>query len=164
MKKGLFFAIIFQISVLSSLLLFAYLPLYFGKEIKMKAQGVDPRDMFLGNYVALRYDINTIISETKYKENQIIYISLKKENDLYIKDKISLEKPKSGDFIKGRVAYSHMSEKENIYKNHLKFGIEKYFTTKENARILEKKLIDKNATITLRILNANARIDGLLVD
>lgn len=165
MKKGLFFAIIFQTLVLFSLLLFAYLPLYFGKEIRLKASGVDPRDIFLGNFVALRYEFNVIKSDEKYKQNEILYLSLKKENGIFKKDKISKNKPKNGIFLQGRVKSSF---KRNIndkkYESFVEFGIEKYFTTQENAENLQKQLLEKNATITLKLLNTNARVVNLKVN
>lgn len=165
MKKGLFFAIIFQTLVLFSLLLFAYLPLYFGKEIRLNASGVDPRDIFLGNFVALRYEFNVIKSDEKYKQNEILYLSLKKENGIFKKDKISKNKPKNGIFLQGRVKSSF---KRNIndkrYESFVEFGIEKYFTTQENAENLQKQLLEKNATITLKLLNTNARVVNLKVN
>lgn len=151
-------AIIFQILVLFSLLLFAYLPLYFGKEIKLEASGIDPRDVFLGNYISLRYDFNVIKSDDKYKENEILYLRLKEENGIYKKDEIQRKKPKNGVFIKGRVKSSRKIKSEKVYRTFIEFGIEKYFSTKENAEKLQEQLLENNATITLKILNSNARI------
>lgn len=164
MKKTLFIAIIFQIFILCSLLLYAYLPIYFGSTIKVRASGYDPRDLLLGNYTALSYEIEEIKTQQQYKKNQIIYLTLKKHNGLHVTDTITQTKPKNGTFLKGRVRSSYKIEEKELYKTFLKFGINKYYTTKENAQKLEAILRDKNATVTLKVLGGMPRIESIIVD
>lgn len=164
MKKTLFIAIIFQILILCSLLLYAYLPIYFGSEIKVRASGYDPRDFLLGNYTTLTYEIEELKTKKQYKKNQIIYLTLKKHNGLHVTDTITQTEPKSGTFLKGRAKNSYKIDGEKSYKTFLKFGINRYYTTKENAQKLEDDLRDKNATITLRVLGGMPRIKSIVVD
>lgn len=164
MKKTLIIAIIFQILILCSLLLYAYLPIYFGSEIKVRASGYDPRDFLLGNYTALSYEIDEIKTKKQYKKNQIIYLILKKNNGLHVKDTITQTKPKNGTFLKGRVRSSYKRDEKELYRTFLKFGINRYYTTKENAQKLEDALRDKNATVTLKVLGGMPRIESIVVD
>lgn len=164
MKKGLIFAIIFQICVLFSILIKANLPLFLGNEIKLSAKGVDPRDMFLGNYVNLEYDFNLINTEKMYKKNQIIYLSLKEKNGLYEKDKINEIKPENGIFLQGKIISSKNTKNKKIFSTRIKFGIEKYYTTAKNARVLEKKLLQYDAIVSAKIFSNQARIIDIKIN
>lgn len=167
MKKSIFIAIVFQIFILISLILYAYLPLYFGEEIKVRASGHDPRDLFLGNFTALSYEIGQLKTNIKYKKNQAIYLTLKQEKGFYLASTITETKPQQGLFLKGRVLYSYNyapSKDKKLYKTLLKFGVEKYFTTKKSATLLEEALREKNATITLGVLFGIPRIKSIQID
>lgn len=164
MKKGLIFAIIFQICVLFSILIKANLPLFLGNEIKLSAKGVDPRDMFLGNYVNLEYDFNLINTDKMYKKNQIIYLSLKEKNGLYEKDKINEIKPENGIFLQGKIISSKNTKNKKIFSTRIKFGIEKYYTTAKNARVLEKKLLQHDAIVSAKIFSNQARIIDIKIN
>lgn len=165
MKKGLIFAIIFQICVLFSILIKANLPLFLGDEIKLNAKGVDPRDMFLGNYVRLMYDFNRFKSEIKYLRGEAVYQVLKEQNGIFIKDKISKTKPKNGIFLKGIITYSYKANfKDKLYSNGVEFGIENYYTTAKNARILEKKLMQYDAIVSIKTFHNQSRIIGIKIN
>lgn len=168
MKKSIIIAIIFQIFILLSLLLYAYLPLYFGKEIQVRASGHDPRDLFLGNFTALSYEIGQVKTKIKYKKNQIIYLTLKPNKDFYTAHALKETRPKQGLYLQGRVRYSYdyepTLEGEKRYNTLLKFGIEKYFTTKKSATLLEEALREKNATITLGVIFGIPRIKSVQID
>lgn len=164
MKKSLVFVIIFQALVLLSLLLYAYLPLYFGKEIQIRASGYDPRDPFLGSFTALTYDIGSLYTQKAYEKNHTIFLSLKKDKTIYVADTISKTKPSQGLFLKGRVRFSYKEKGETRYKTFLKFGIERYFSTRKKAKILENKLRDINATVTIKVLFGIPRIQSIQID
>ncbi|QKF86072.1 GDYXXLXY domain-containing protein [Campylobacter blaseri] len=152
MRKFILFGIIFQISILFSFVAFAYAPLYFGEEIKVKASGFDPRDIFLGNYVYLRYEgLNQIQTEEEFKRGKKVYLILEKEKDLYKGKKVTHKKPKDEVFITGRVTYQ-----DSVL--NIKFGIEKYFLPQKDALKLEKQLQSKDAVVTLGVLNGLVRI------
>ncbi len=158
MKKGILYAIAFQVAVLLSMLVFAYAPLYFGDKIVLKASGYDPRDLLLGNYTRLRYDgVSRVKSPVGYKSDEQIYLSLVKKGEFYVGDKLSLKKPKKGLYLKGRVDYSSSSN----YDTRLRFGIEKYFLPKKKALKLERDLRKTKAKVTLGVLFGNARIESV---
>ncbi len=160
MKKPLIFAFIFQILILISMLFFAYAPLKLGEMIKVQATGYDPRDLLLGNYSNLRYEhISSIFTKEYFKNKEQIYLSLQKQGSFYIGKTLSREKPNSGLFLKGRVDYSY--QKDDGYKTHLIFGIEKYYSTAKNSKNLEKKLRKQKAIVTLGVLNGLVRIKSV---
>ena len=60
---GLCIAAIFQLFVLTGMVGLSVMPLWSGKEIRVKTIPVDPRSMFRGNYARLRYDLSEVYIE-----------------------------------------------------------------------------------------------------
>ena len=53
-------AVLLQLMVLSGMLVLAAMPLWTGKEIRVKVVPVDPRSLFRGNYARLNYDFSRL--------------------------------------------------------------------------------------------------------
>ncbi len=107
------------IIVLLGFTLYSDIPLRFGKHIILRTQPVDPFDPLMGQYIAINYDIsqvpgNFILGET-------VYVSLKKENNIWVFQSASKEKPRSGDFIRGEALWS------NDNSTRVDYGIETYY-------------------------------------
>lgn len=68
--RSLILAIIFQILLIIAMLAYALMPLYLGKEIKVRVKLYDPRDLFRGNYVSLSYDFSDFsnLQQSKFDE------------------------------------------------------------------------------------------------
>ncbi|MGG7073368.1 GDYXXLXY domain-containing protein [Campylobacter sp. 9BO] len=151
MKKFSFLIFLVQPILLVGMFFYAYMPIWLGDDVFIKAQGYDPRDFFRGNYVHLSYDFNQMdvnVSESYSNKIYEIYAILEKDGELYKTSKISLEKPKDGIYISGK--YDYLSS----------FGVEKYFQSKDKALKLEKKLMDSEfeAIAHLKIYKGDARL------
>ena len=79
-----------------------------GKEILLKTVPVDPRDLFRGDYVILRYEISRLDSNhiaadyTDFKIGEKIYVALKKEDGYGVASKLFRNSPKGEElFLKG---------------------------------------------------------------
>jgi uncharacterized membrane-anchored protein len=135
---GLLATIVLQLTVLIMEYGNAVYPLLTGQEIKIKVIPVDPRSLFRGNYARLNYDISrvTLPSESRIpRVNELVYIGLKENGaGIYEEVSVSLLKPDTGIFIKGRVKYSRTKDIQ------VRYGIEAFFAPKEKALDLEKKL------------------------
>ncbi|SFV87981.1 Bll0405 protein [hydrothermal vent metagenome] len=116
------------------MLVSANLPLYFGTEIKVATKPIDPRSLFRGNYVRLDYDLSPIKTNKKFQKGDKIFITLKKQNTLFVSDKVSKSSPQ-GLHIQCRV--SRVSTPEVYFKCA---NISAFFTTKAKALKLEKEL------------------------
>ena len=109
---ALFVAIVFQFLILSAVYVNAALPLWNGTEIKLRTVPVDPRSMFRGNYVQLRYDIsrldeNDLVQKRKLRNGEIVYTVLQRGQDNFFKlSHATLEKPAGGVYLRGRTAFS----------------------------------------------------------
>ncbi|TLD82646.1 hypothetical protein LS70_006645 [Helicobacter sp. MIT 11-5569] len=154
-QKWLLIACGLQFVLIGAMFINAYLPVYFGDEVKVIAKGYDPRDLLAGHYVRLDYGVK---SKEKYPKNTEVFVSLQKLNgEIFTFGEILTQAPKNQLYIQGKVeSYSNQI--------HLK-AIEKYFTTQENAKKLENPLAKPNqeAIITLKILFGKARITKLEV-
>lgn len=148
-------AIVFQILAVLAMLGYAYMPIFFGKEIRVDVALYDPRDLFRGNYVSLDYDFSTLPPSLQPYDSNVtkngdrIYLKLKQdENGTYIKDDFSLAKPENGMFLAGRIEY-----------NQAKFGIEAFFMPPQKALKMEKDIGRSGAWAILAVMdNGRARI------
>ncbi len=163
---GIGIAILFQFAVLIGEYINAAIPLWTGREIKIRTIPVDPRSMFRGNYARLRYDVSQI--ETKkfpegdeLKNGEYVYIRLRPDaNDLYIFDSISLNLPDKGVFLRGRIANRKYENDTNYYR--IKYGIEAFFATKEKAITLEKHLTLGGIAVLMVADNGKASLKNVL--
>lgn len=137
-----------------------------GKEILLKTVPVDPRDLFRGDYVILRYEIsrldlyNIAADYTDFKIGDRVYIALNKEDGYGVASRIFRNTPKAEKlFLKGIV--------KNVRNKSLtiEYGIESYFVPegkgKEIERLREGKRLDVKASIDRF---GNAAIKSLLTD
>ena len=165
---GLVIVIVFQIMVLAGEYLGAIYPLWSGEEIRLKTVPVDPRSLFRGNYARLRYGISSIegkyLSEKKDLRNgEVVYVKLKPDADgLYVFDGVSLKKPESGPFIRGRLQGKHSQRKDVFY--NVRYGIEAYFAPKEKAQALEKKLRNGGVAIVMIAGNGKASLKKVITN
>lgn len=160
--KGLLAALLFQFLVLTGMYVQAALPLWVGTEIKVKTIPVDPRSLFRGNYARLGYDFSQIdknfFSETKkFREGEIVFISLKKDdNNIYNFSSASLLKPETGIFLQGRVNSRPWDKVLRI-----QYGIEAFFAPKNKALALEKQMRKGAIAILMVSSDGKARIKSV---
>lgn len=143
MNKNKIFIIIgiFWIIIIGGFAAFKEFTLQTGDEILLKTRPVDPRDLFRGDYVVLRYDISTITTDdlsykgTDFNEGDKVYVLLNvDDNKIGSLLNIDKNKPKEALFIKGVV--------KNTNKNilNIEYGIESYFVPEGEGPKIEKKL------------------------
>lgn len=148
---GIAIAIFFQISVLVGEYVSASIPLWYGKEIRLKTIPIDPRSLFRGNYALLNYDISRI-DEKKFpdyeelRNGERVYIKLVSiENELHGLENVSLTLPENGPFIRGRIQNRSWEEERTYFR--IKYGIEAFFAPKEKALALERDLVDGGVAV-----------------
>jgi uncharacterized membrane-anchored protein len=157
---GLVAIIVLQLSVLVMEYGNAVFPLISGKEIKIKVVPIDPRSLFRGNYARLNYDISRVKlndNTVEFRKNEIVYVSLiQNNNDLYEQQSVSLVKPDSGIFIRGR------AQETRTGMLQVRFGIEAFFAPKEKALDLESKLRSGGIAIIMIANNGKAAIKDII--
>ncbi len=137
-------AIALQLTVLLGMLVKSNWPLWFGQEIRVKTQPVDPRSLFRGNYARLGYSFSRLDRQQlainddeadSLRQGEVIYLSLAKSGDspLYRPGKAYLRAPEEGLYIRGR-----LQNRRSPYR--VNYGIEAWFAPKEKALALEADL------------------------
>ncbi len=137
-----------------------------GKKVLLKTVPIDPRDLFRGDYVILRYevsklDLNNIPADyTNFKIGDRIYVALKIQDGYGTASKIFRELPKGEKlFIKGIV--------KGIYSKilNVEYGIESYFVPEGKGKEIEKLREWKNLAVKVSIDRfGNAIISSLLTN
>ena len=168
--RSLILAIIFQILLLIAMLAYALMPLYLGKEIKVRVNLYDPRDIFRGNYLSLSYDFSNLqrykfdektgmeidVYDGNFTKNDEIYAILKQDaNATYAFDKFSFTKPKDALFLAGKFdGYSFV-----------KYGIEEFYMPTKKAQQTEQEMLDQDVdavAVLMVMYDGRARLKDII--
>ena len=120
MRSKFIFFVLLQVALLVGIIAYREYWVATGEKILLRTAPVDPRDLFRGDYVSLRYDISTIdlgaldVKES-FKPNEKIYVILEKKPDnIFSAKSVSRELPAGKKFIQGRVQYERPSSKWEV--------------------------------------------------
>jgi uncharacterized membrane-anchored protein len=106
-----------------------------GYEVRLQTVPVDPRDLFRGDYVVLRYEITTVQPDFEPpRKGDTVYVSLRKVGPRYTARGMSTEKPDGMPFIRGRV----VSFDDEQYRGEVDYGIERYYIPEGTGRDYER--------------------------
>lgn len=136
-----------------------------GRKVFLKTIPVDPKDLLMGDYVILNYDISPIperYKNTKYFPNEEVYVVLKTDKDnIAAIDRIQTErKPHEPLYIKGKI--SKCNTINPLWKTGtcINYGIESYYVKEHTGKNLEKNLRD-GALVEISIdRHGNAKVKG----
>jgi uncharacterized membrane-anchored protein len=120
MRSKFIFFVLLQVALLVGMIAYRQYWVATGEKILLRTAPVDPRDLFRGDYVSLRYDISAIdlsaldVKES-FKPNEKIYVILEKNPDNTFSAKsVSRDLPVGKRFIQGRVQYERPSSKWEV--------------------------------------------------
>ena len=131
--------------------------LAFGEEIRLKAQPIDPLDVFRGNYVVLRYQISSLPVFGDVRRGETLCARLQGSDGEWRASYADPGHP-TGTVICGR-ARDDASAGESV---GIEYGIETYYASAERARKIEQSIAqgDLYAVIDLDA-DGSARIKRL---
>ena len=133
------------------------------REVLLKTLPVDPRDILMGDYVILNYEIGQIkpyFLKGEIKTGNDVYVILRTDKNNVAKiDSMSYFKP-SKPYIKGKI--SGCDTTVPLYKNGkcVKYGIESYYVKEGTGREWENKLRDGMLVRVVIDKYGNAKIKG----
>ncbi len=139
-KKYVVALIIFWGVVLIGFIVFKQYTLQTGTEVLLRTVPIDPRDLFRGDYVILRYDINripldSILSEGgPFKKDDQVYLKLDTSLKYARTTQISRNQFNEGLFIEGVITNT------NTHVLSVKYGIESYFVPQGTGKEIERKI------------------------
>lgn len=147
--------VVFQLLILLGLIGFNEATLAFGKSVVLQTGPVDPRDLFRGDYVVLRYEISTISSIpglNNVHEGDKVYVHLEQYGDVWEATEGAKECHADWDVcIAGEVV-----------NYQIRYGIESYFVPEGKGHDIERA-DDIKVRVSVNRLG-KATIQGLIVD
>ena len=135
-----------------------------GQDVLLKTVPVDPRDLFRGDYVVLRYELSALDLKTipggnqAFKPGNAAYVTLTIGEKYTTASSVSTVQPAGGLFLKGTVKDLRDS------RMTVEYGIESYFVPEGKGRVLERQL---GRTMDVKVAvdaSGTAVIHSLLVD
>ena len=110
--------------------------LAFGEEIRLRAEPVDPLDVFRGNYVVLRYDISSPSVFTRVSRGERVCVGLHRSGNAWTGGHAEPGPAPDGTAICGRARRAA----EPGERVEVVFGIETYYASPERAREIEQSI------------------------
>lgn len=120
MRAKFILLVLLQVALLVGIIAYRHYWVATGERIILKTAPVDPRDIFRGDYVDLRYDISQLDldalgAKEQFKGNERVYVILEKEpDDTFGAQSISRDLPAGKQFIQGRVACEMRSSRWEV--------------------------------------------------
>jgi uncharacterized membrane-anchored protein len=179
-KKYLLLASLVPVLILIGMTVLPLFTLMNGKEIKLRTLPVDPADPFRGDYVSLRYEAEEIPVQLVEKEirdrdevyNLRVYVSLEEKDGVYQPTRVSLKKPKTGVYLKGKLKYfsypwDEKNQKEDFTKkiSYIEYSMDKFFVEDNTGLEWEKASAKGDILATVKVFNGYAYLTDIeLID
>lgn len=108
-----------------------------GREVVLETTPVDPRDVFRGDYVVLRYEISTV-SACCFDVGDTVYVSLEPRGDVWQATDVGDTPPAANaePYIRGRVTRADRARGRSSIE--VEYGIESYFVPEGTGREIEQ--------------------------
>ncbi|MBI1262836.1 MAG: hypothetical protein GC184_14040 [Rhizobiales bacterium] len=153
--------------------------------VSLKTEPVDPRDIFRGDYVILRYGISTVKLDLAdapdtLKSGATVYVTLAARGDTWQAVALSKTKPaRQADhpFIRGRISYVDRSPDATAIPGrkaepcvtcnaaHIEYGIESYFVPEGEGRPIEQARNERALMVDVALADdGEAAIKSLKLD
>lgn len=100
--------VLVQIFILTGIIIYREHWIKTGTKVILKTAPVDPRDIFRGDYLSLRYHISSLDLDRfnvkeDFKKKERVYVSLEKSDDIWRPVSVTKTIPSQGIFIQGKV-------------------------------------------------------------
>jgi len=129
-------AVLAQLAVPLALAGLAAADLAFGREIRLRAQPIDPLDVFRGNYVVLSYDISTVPVGFSVRRGERVCVSLSETAGVW-SGSFGVPDPSGDTAICGR-ARADADAGDQVA---VEYGIETYYASAERAGEIEDSIV-----------------------
>lgn len=166
MLKRILLILLLQTLFLVALIGFRQWTLNTGTPIILETEPIDPRSLFSGDYVRLRYKISTVLinpAEKKFTRGQKVYVSIKPENNQWAATGIYIKKPKVPSdqiVIKGYIQAILPDNRVQVA-----YGIENYFVPENEGKKLEQPTLNEKVSVKVSVDRlGNAAISGIFIN
>lgn len=146
-----------------------------GRAIVLDVVPVDPRSLFRGDYVILRYpisriDLGSVEGDKVFSKHDKIYVGLKQNEDAtWQAFSVHADKPSvvgAVAYLKGRVTSAICPAGDaDCTQVRVKYGLESYFVPEGKGKQLEQMISDRRLQVAARVSDdGDAAIEALAVD
>lgn len=116
-----------------------------GRKVLLKTIPVDPKDLLMGDYVILNYDISQLPDSyhvSNFSLNEDVYVILKtnKDNIASIERIQTNIKPNEPLYLKGKISKCNTTIPFFKTGTCINYGIESYYVKEHSGKDLEEKL------------------------
>jgi uncharacterized membrane-anchored protein len=167
MNKWFWPALLLPIVILLAMSVKPVMTYLWGETIVLETSPYDPRDLFYGEYVDLRFDIERV-SKKKFDpaldydyssdDGMPVYVSLIKQGDVYVVQRVSEQKPDSGVYIQANL----MSPIMDTGDYDLEYPMERYYVEEGQGRELENIARDKGLRVSAKLFQGYAVITNVV--
>lgn len=169
-KKYLLILVIFlQIGILTAMVVNSYQIIARGDKVTLKVEPLDPRSLFQGDYVILRYPFNNLnlnkvehdLDLDKINYQQDIYLALEPKGEAW-EPVLATQNParvKDKTYLTGKVLYLRPEPQPIL---HLKFNIENFFVPEGKGKEIEKQIQEGVLYAQVSVYKGKARVMGLV--
>jgi uncharacterized membrane-anchored protein len=167
--KQILLACLVPIGILVGMTITPLYTLWSGEEVTLRTIPVDPTDLFRGDYVILQYEAEevpvSIVEKGVRRELEKghsaidVYVPLKQEGSFHLPEKVTLEKPQSGLYLKGKLDYittSWNGRLEGEEAAYLTYSLDKYFVEDNTGLELEEASRNGNILAKVKVKNGYA--------
>lgn len=138
MGTKLILVVLLQIGLMFSVAIPVAHTLLTGKSVILKTVPVDPYDMFRGDYISLRYDISTIRTNKKFEHDQVVYVALRQDGNIWVVRDVAAS-TKELDLRPGEVLLTGRVDYASERDVHVRYGIEQVFIKERTGSEIENK-------------------------
>jgi uncharacterized membrane-anchored protein len=140
--KGLLVVLALILFVVLSFIIYNEWPILTGKTIILATQPIDPFDPFMGQYMAITYEISRLNTGGEFKEGDSVYVLLQEDTQgIWRQSGVFKSKPE-GDFIRGKV----IGINNNVIR--AEYGIEQFFFERH------ANLPTRNITVEVKVASS----------
>jgi len=170
-KKALLFLVLFlQISILAGMVLDSYRIIASGEKVLLKIEPADPRSLFQGDYVILRYPFNDLdlgkvahdLDLARTYNQQNVYLLLEQKGEIWEPVFVTQDsnKLKGKTYLKAKVIFLSQGAPSTLL--HLKFDINTFFVPEGKGQVIEKQIQEGALYAQVSVYKGKARVTGLV--
>ena len=179
-RTGLIAAFIVQVLLLGWIIADRALLIENGREIRLAVIPIDPRDLFLGDYVTLSYGISrvhagSVAGENYFYEGDTVYVTIGEADGDFAATALTREPPADGLYLRGiveRVADVTPEEGSDCtdtvggcYGYDIAYNLERFYVPEGTGRELEDLTRGERVSVDVAVAaDGRAALKRLLVD
>ena len=144
-----------------------------GEQITLKTVPVDPKDLFYGDYVRLKLEIEEVdISHFDSKLAQkitnhpsdsgiLVYVSLKPKGETYEVDQVSENKPSNALYLKGTLQSKSVFPFREKKKHRIDYQLDRYYVEEGSGKKWETLSRKGEVLVDIKVKNGYGVIVGI---